>query len=390
VIVAGNYILNIKVNDIVIPIEPQKIEEFTITQDIDRLLPVFKLRVDDPTGILTHIIPFDKSSNSIIIEIARGTNYDNLNSFKFTVERRACREEGKYEVSGVLDIDGLFSSSKCRSLVENLKTNLENLALDELEVSKTEVGSSLDYKKTILQPYWTNGKLLRYLKNNVIGRGDEAGYSCFIKNMKGKTTFVFKSLDELYSTAIKYQFIVGPDVLKNYLPVYTYKVYDNSELITDFGAKLQSYSYFNYSTGEYIDDSVPANNFLSLTEYFLINDDDVSDSTPFNKLGRSNSFTSDFNGKVRNSYYNRLGQLINMWISTPGLENAVPGDMVQVVFGEMFQRKNLFIYQHTGTWMVKRVVHIIGQSFLTNLLLVRNGIDTSEKNTLMAAVKQKK
>jgi len=389
-IVTGNYILNIKINNIVIPIEPQKIEELTITQDIDRFLPVFKLRVDDPTGIFTHVIPFDKSSNSISIEIARGANHDNLNEFKFTVERRACKEEGKYEISGMLDIKNLFSSSKCRSFTGNLKTNLENLALNELEVSKTEIGKSLDYDKTVLQPYWDNGVLLRYLKNNVLGNNNEAGYNCFIKNIKGKTTFVFKSLDELYASAIQYKFIVGPDALKNHYPIYTYKIYDNSELITDYGAKLQKYTYFNYDTGENVDDSISVEDFTSLTNYFLINDDDISDSTFFNRLGRSNSFTSDFDGKVRNSYYNRLGRLISMWASTQGLENIAPGDMVRVIFGEMLQRKNLFLYQHTGYWMVKRVVHIIGQSFLTNFLLVRNGIDTDKENTLMKATKKKK
>lgn len=384
-IVAGNYILNVKIDDIIVPIEPQKIDEFTITQDIDRLLPVFRLRVTDPTGSLIHIIPFDKASSDISLEIARGTNHDNLNEFKFTVERRRCIEENKYEIAGVLDVNELFSSVKCRSLTGNLKTNLENIATTELEIPETEVGVSLNYEKTIIQPHWTNAKLLRYLKNNVVGRDNEAGYHCFIKNIKGRTVFVFKSLDELYVKPVEYKFIVGPDTFQNYYPVSMYRIYDNSELIADYGAKSQEYDYFNYNTGEYVDKSIPVNDCPSLAEHFLINKDDVSDGAPFFRFGRSNDFTTDFDGKARNSYYNRLKQLICMWISTCGLENVVPGDIVQVIFGEMLHRKDLFVYQHTGLWMVKRAVHLIGQSFLTNLLLVRNGIDTEMDTSLIPA-----
>lgn len=389
-ILSGNYALNIKIGDIVVPIEPQKIEEFTITQDIDRLLPVFRLRVADPTDAFAHIIPFDKTSNSISLEIARGSNYDNLNEFKFIVERRECLEDNKYEIAGILDVSGLFSSVRCRSLTGNLKDSLEDIASTELETSKSEVGASLNYDKTVLQPHWTNAKLLRYLTKNVVGASSEAGYHCFIKNVKGKTTFVFKSLNELNLTPVEYKFIVGPDTFQDHYPILSNRIYDNSGLITDYGAKSQAYSYFDYDTGVYTDKSISVEDFQpSLTKYLLINDDDVNESV-YIHLGRSNSFTSDFDGKVRNSYYDRLGQLINMWASTYGLENIAPGDVVLIIFGGMLHRKDLFVYQHSGLWMVKRVVHLIGQSFLTNLLLIRSGVDTEMETSLMKATAERK
>jgi len=388
--VAGNYILTIKIGDDEVVIEPQKIEELTITQDIDRFLPVFRLRVKDPTAALTQIIPFDKASNTISIGIARGDTHNNLNEFKFTVERRVCIEEDTYEISGVLDIDDLFSASKIRSLTGNLKDNLEVLATDELKISEVEVGSSLDYDKTIIQPNWNNAGLLKYLRYNLLGKGEEAGYFCFIKNKNGQTIFVFKSLFELYLNSVKYKFIVGPDSRKNYYPVSSFKIYDNSELITDYGALSQRYEYFKYSTGEYLSESIPIENFSSLTDYFLVDKEDKVSGISFMGVGHSNSFTSDFKGRVKNNYYRRLGDLIHMWISTYGLEDISPGDIVQVVFGEMLHRKQLFLYQHSGLWMVKRVVHIVGKSFLSNLLLVRNGIDTDMDTSLLPAINQRK
>jgi len=389
-IISGNYILNIKIGDVVVPIEPQKIEEFTITQDIDRLLPVFRLRVADPTNVLTQIVPFDKTSNNISLEIARGSSYDNLNEFKFIVERRMGLENNKYEIAGILNINGLFSPNRCRSLTGNLKTSLEDIASTELETTKSDVGASLNYDKKILQPHWTNSKLLRYLTRNVVGIGKEAGYHCFIRNVEGKTTFVFKSLNELYLTSVKYKFIVGPDTFQDHYPILTYRIYDNSGLITDYGAKSQVYSYFDYDTGKCVDKSISVADFQpSLTKYLLIDDDDVNESF-YLLLGRSNRFTPDFDGRVRNSYYSRLGQLINMWASTYGLENIAPGDIVQVIFGEMLHRKDLFVYQHSGLWMVKRVVHLIGQSFLTNLLLIRSGVDTEMETSLMKSSVERK
>jgi len=389
-IVSGNYILNIKINDVNVPIEPQKIEELTITQDIDRFLPVFRLRIVDPTNTLVHIVPFDKDLNTISIEVARGTNYDNLNEFCFFVKRRICDDEGKYEISGMLDIDNLVSSPKSRSLTGSIKTNLENIALNELEVNETEVGKSLDYNKVIIQPRWTNGKLLRYLKNNLGGSNSESGYCCFIKNVRGKSIFVFKSLNELHLKPVEYKFIVGPDIFSNYYSVSKYRIFDNSSFIADFAARSQPYKYFNYDTGEYANSNISIEDFPSLTQYFLINEDDISYDEISPRLGRNNDFTDDFNEKVRNSYYNRIKQLVSMWISTSGLENIAPGDIIQVIFGEMFSRRQLFMYQHAGLWMVKRVVHIIGQTFLTNLLLVRSGIDTDEPNSLLKTTKQRK
>jgi len=389
-IVAGNYILNLKISDVEVPLEPQKIQEITITQDIDRFLPVLRFRVSDPTNSLAHVVPFDRRMNTMSIEVARGARYENLNEFVFLVKRRFCDDESTYEVEGVLETEDLFGASKCRSLKGNVKTNLEDLAKNEIGVSKTEVGASLNYEKTIIQPNWSNAKLLKYLKNNLSGALGEGGYVCFIKNVRGEKIFVFKSFDELSMSTIKYKFIVGPGVFPDYYPVSKYKIFDNSPLIIDYLRKGQLYTYFDYDTGEYTSDSVSLEEVTSLTQYLLVNKDELPHGGSVALLRRNNDFTSDYKGKVKNSYYAGMRDLISMWISTHGLENISPGEVVQVVFGEMFSRGRLFLYQHSGRWLVKRVVHILGQTFLTNLLLIRSGVDTDEPNSLVEAVRRRR
>ena len=68
----------------------------------------------------------------------------------------------------------------------------------------------------------------------------------------------------------------------------------------------------------------------------------------------------------------------------------VPGDIVKVVFNEAFASGDFFLYQHSGFWLVKRVVHVLTSSFMSNILLTRNGIDSSIENTLVEAVHQKR
>lgn len=382
----GNYSIDIKFGGISIPVSPQMIQELTITQDIDRLLPTFKLVLKDATGVLGEIVPFDKNQNNITIEIARNQDLTEANEFSLKVERRETNIDKEYAVQGLLNIKGLLDPQRTRAVSGNtIKSALETLVADDLEISDTEIGSSLAYKKTLLQPNWTNAKFLIWLKNNIIGKTNESGYHCFIKNMASKPIFVFKSLDEILKSPVKYNFIVGPKAYKDFYPINSYKIFDDSSLLSAFSAKSQAYSYFDYDTGEYISNEIDISGCPSLAENHLVDDDSTIEGQTFNykELGRSNDFTSDFAGRLSNLYYNKTTELIKMWASTWGMENIAPGDIVKVLFNEAMQRNgNLFIYQHSGYWMVKRVVHIITNSFMTNILLERSGIDTDIANSL--------
>jgi len=384
----GNYLLNLEIGDEVVPISPGMINVLTITLDIDRILPTFKMVLKDASGLLGEIFPYDNSSSSIGISVARSSNLDRLNQFKFRVKRRNVTQDRFYEVEGLLDVEGLLSPQRGRALTGNLKTSLERISAEELEISSTEVGASLDYDKRVLQPQWTNIKLLRYLKKNLGGRNNEAGYYCFIKNQNGEKIFVFKSTNELFSSSLRYKFIVSHKQYQDFYPVMDYRLLDNSGLLSDFGAQDLNHYYFDYNSGTYEHLSSPISGYSGLTQNFLIDKDNDSEFKFTTGLGRSNAFTEDFSEKIRNILFDKLTNLAHMWISTWGLENISPGDIVLVIFGEALKRGKLFSYQHAGYWMVKRVVHIIGQTYLTNLLLVRAGVDTDIETSLVEVSKQ--
>lgn len=387
--VVGNYSLNIEVGGTPTAIPPQMIRELTITEDLERLLPTFKMTLKDATKLLSDVAPYDNNSNAIRVEFARGIDTTDLNTFDFLVKRRqALSPEEVYSVEGLLDVPSILTDYKKRALIGNIKTSLETIARDEMKIATTQIGSSLNYEKSILQPNWTTSKLLRYLRKNLVGRGGEAGYYTFVMVQRGDQIFVMKSLDELLQTSVQYRFIIGHRGHQEFYPVSQYRIFDNSPMISDLGGKVQSYQYFDWDTGTYKDGSVEIDDCPSLSEFFLIDKSNNTDSILYTNTGRSNDFTSDFDGRVRNDYYRRLNSNIVMWMSTWGLENISPGDIVQVVFSEALERDNLFLYQHTGLWMVKRVVHILGMSYMTNLELIRCGVDTDISTSLLEATKR--
>jgi len=78
-----------------------------------------------------------------------------------------------------------------------------------------------------------------------------------------------------------------------------------------------------------------------------------------------------------------------MWITTIGLSNMTPGKVVQVFFPHGADAGNLYSYQYSGYWLVERVVHNIGDTFMTKLLLTRNGLDTDKETTLLKSTNKR-
>ena len=384
--IIGNYLLRILIGGVEVPISPQMIGQINIAQDLDRLLPTFKMVLKDATGLLGDILPYDKKSNEITIAIARSDTPKNINNFDFVIKKRSPTWEKVYDVEGVLNVKDLLTGPKIRSLTGSIKTNIETIAKDELELNETEIGASLDYNKVLIQPNWSNARLFEYLKENIVGKTGEGNYYCFVKNLIGSPILVFKSIQELFLSPVSYKLIVGHKAYEDFYPISDYRLIDNSSLVSDFGSSKQQYSYFDYENGTYESSEVELDDYPSLCKIHLVDSDKETQVITFSKLGRNNAFTSDFKGKIQNNFYGRVTEFIHMWATTWGLENICPGDMVLVFFSESLIGGNLFTYQHSGLWMVKRVVHLIGSTFMTNLLLVRNGVNTDLETTLKEAV----
>ena len=106
--------------------------------------------------------------------------------------------------------------------------------------------------------------------------------------------------------------------------------------------------------------------------------------------GRTNDFDGEFQGWAEGSYANRLVDLVQMWITTQGLPNALPGQTVQIFFPQGAASNNLYSYMAQGFYLVKSVVHNCGSIFTTKLLLTRQGVDTNVSTSLLPATTYKR
>ncbi len=390
-------------------LEPQNIREFSITMDINRFVPSFKMVMNDAAGFFSNYLPFDRISLSRMQVMLGGyakKNPEDVTQFFFDVYRRKPTEEMIYDMEGLLGVTSLFSPTKIRGFTGNVSTTIEQLA-DEAGIHKTEISSSLNYPLNILQPNWTNGQLLVYLQDNLIGKTGETGYFCFIKCVGMKNTLVFTCLRDMLLQNPKYKFILSPNPVtakltessefETYLPILEYRVIDSYKLLGVSGCRQQDYMYYDYYNGGFKKASILAkggtNPYISMCNYFLIDEEDVgTDNQSIDSCGRSNDFTRDFKGLATNTLHKRITDLSKIWITTFGVDDIYPGDVVEIV-----RFPNLVVDAahpgasiYTGYWLVERVVHSIGFNYTTRLLLTRNGINTVLPTSLMKADPAKK
>lgn len=379
----NNYLLRTQFGENEIILEPNIINYFNIEQNINEFLPSCRISLVDSSGALTHLVPFDKSINTVSVQCGRNLSSEDYNEYQFDVYRRY-PEENIYDINGLLTIKDLFNPALTRGLGGTVKDILTSIAIDELKADSVEISSSLDYAKNLVQPNLSNAQFLNYLKENLVGKNNLAGFYCFIKVVDSKKIFVFKTLNELISMGSKYKFIVNSEPVEDYLPIFGYKIWDNYKIFNDLGGSQQTYSYFDYDTGKIISSSVDLTDHISLTDYYLIDANDNS-ANDFPTLGRSNSFSSNFIGAVKGDFYKRVSGLVKMKVATLGLINIAPGEIVSIIFGKGILSGNMLNYQYSGNWLIERVVHAYKNAHYTYLYLTRNGIDTSFDTTLLKA-----
>lgn len=388
-----------------INVEPQNIKEFTITLDINKILPEFHLIINDSTGLFTHVIPFDHNLSKFHVQLGRITKgtIEDTTLFSFDVYRRKPNSDMLYDINGLLQAKDLFSPGHNRALTGNVKESLEALGT-ALGAKTSEVSVSLDFTKTILQPGWSNKKLLNWLQENLLGKANEANFYCFMKCVGLDPVFVFKHVKDFWQAKPKYNFALSSEIVKDtvsgevYWPVMQYRLFENYKAIGVKGCRRRECGYFDYDTSSFkmesyeIDGNTdPQLDYNSFTEYHQIDIEDDADANIANfHTGRNNGFTTNFRGKTLNEFHKDITNLSKLWIDVIGVDDIYPGDIVNVLYLEQQPPLGKIGYQHQGFWMVERVVHIISGEFITRLLLTRNGSNSGQACQLLPAAKGKK
>lgn len=392
----NSYVLQLYLGNNLIGNIPSMLEHFSIVQDINSLLPTCRIKLTDSGDGLNHLAPLDNNFNTIRVSLKQSMHSEITNEYSFAIFRRYPKPK-LFDASCILNVPNVFTPQYCRGFGKKnarqqryrgtVKQIIEDIAVYDLGFTNTEVSTSLNYNNNLLQPNITNAELLVNLAQTLQGAEGESGYYCFATVAEGKKIFHFKHINEILNQIPKYKFYVSPDMVDGHLPIIDYKIYDNYRLFKNMGLKQQAYGYFDYATGTYVDTNVDYTGLHPLAQYHMMNANEPNDSanTP---LGRNTDFTEDFVGRVGGDYYKRLNGLTKMWITTYGLGDIKPSDIVSILFGDAMVSGQLNDYLYQGDWLVEKVVHLIGQTHITKLLLSRNGVDTTKETTLLRAIKR--
>lgn len=382
----GNYFLKLKFGDDELLTTPDTLKDVTLIQYMDKFVPSLKLQLVDSQGLLQHLFPFDKYMSRIFLQFGLTYAGTEFNSFDYMVWRRynetLFQESSVYDVGCLMDVKDLFYPTHIRSWDQSVRTTLTDIAINEMKVDEVDISPSLDYVKQIIQPSWSNLQLFSYLKKNLEGSDGEFGYKIYFKNVDGKTIFVCRTYEELINQSIKYKFMISDIPYKDFYPIYDFDIKDNYKI---WGFQRRGYSYFDYDNSELVDVDVNVNEFPSLTFYHMMEKDDGTDSYGLSFDGRSNDFSSTFVGRAKSRFQEGLMNLVQMWTLTHGITNIAPGDLVEVIFAQSFPQADINRFQYSGYWLVKRVVHQFGDTHRMRLLLIRNGLNTDLKTTLVPA-----
>jgi hypothetical protein len=386
--VANNYLLSIKFGDKDMSINSSIIQECTIVQDIRKFLPEFRFVIKDTSGLLSHVVPFDKKMSRVSFKLANNVDSNKMDFYDFLVYRRELLSEGTingdYDIRGMLNIDNLHSPKYIRSFNSSVDSVIR-LVGAELGITNFEISSSLDIKKTIIQPNWTNAQLLRYLSETVEGNNGESNYRVFIKVKENAKILVFKSLRELITSTVKVKHIVSDKAFEDYKASYGDSILDNYRYLGILGCRKQTFTYFNYDTGTFTKKEKDLSKVVGLSEHHLIDKSDPEEGLVYNNTGRTNIYNGTFDASINSLFESRVLDLVKMWLTAPGDLTIKQGDVIRVLFPQGFSTGKLFSYQYAGYWLVERVVYHLSDTFTMSLLLTRNGLELRKKTSLVPA-----
>ncbi len=381
--IGNTYYFNLKIGETQIGISPANLNSCNIITDMKRFLPYYQLSLRDEMGLLTHQMPTDSRFDKIKLSLDPQDYVD----IQFRVKREApVGESGNqavYETEGLLDIRNLFSPSITRGFgTKSIGEIVQQIAI-EIGCDGSEVGqSAFGLKAITYQPNWSNAKFLNYLK-------DKGGYYCFILFRKNRKILVFKNIDEMTIANNFKEYIYTEATDDPRLPTArNLKIYNNAGVLREEGIYQSNYSYYDYKSGKYVFANTDIDNMkmVSLSEYYAITPEDKGLSFVDN-IGGSEQFNVAF--KKQQQHKQKINDLIKVWVDIDGDVTMEPGKIIKLKF--LFGvGTDLFSYQHSGYWLVERVIQSYGAIHITRLLLTRPGFSGVMRDTSFVVPKRVK
>ena len=413
--VVGQYFMEFKIGDSVIPITIDSLNYMDVFEGIDRFLPTINLSFDDNSGVLTHMMLSD-TLNTLTVTFADDVYSDKIRSIEFDILRKnSTTDQGAQsviELSGTMRVTNLFSPNKKRGWASKSAKNVLGIIANEIGVFSINIDPKVDVVGDFAQHNLTNAEYLDCLRGDLSGRSGGSGFYIFFdcpSEILEQGTYVGEyiekslgaysprinvvSIETMLANKVKYIFVssekdVYDDKTHEY-PIFNFEPVDDGNLLSHAGVKEKSYSYFDFINGERVSSTIAINDrdtFVSLSDYIMTTDVSTSVSDDF--LGR-NSGSVESNG-VLNDYLKRVNDCVGVWLTTRGITDIYCGDIIQVVYIQGMADDELYSYIYSGYWLVTRVIHHFDSRYVTKLLLKRPGFDTDTETSFLKSTNRKK
>lgn len=413
--VGGDFYLRLSIGGDTVDINTEVLHSLTVIEYLDSMVPTLHMRIEDPAGALGAIILNDEVSGIMEIEFSAVLNPRDMKHYKFRIFRRkfATTEigQGVVDLSGWLYVDNLFSPKKSRGSGLSVK-GMVGVVANDTGVYRLKVSDGCEEAVALPQPNMTNFEYLETLRNRSKGTNGEVGFYVFydcpptVKSAEENSTqdYIIR-IDGAYSPRLNFMSVVdytrNPSRYKfvDYnvylagtgsdtdLPRVAFELADKGRMEEVYGVKSFDYAYFDFVTGSRVDGSIDSSDsrFLSLTDYIAC----PETSTGMLALPEGGASTTMVE-QAEGTYFRRANSVITAWLTTRGLVDIACGDIVEVVFTNVSESDAMFDFSCNGFWMVSRVIHDFSTTYMTRLLLVRPGLDTGMKTSLIKATNVKK
>jgi hypothetical protein len=389
-----NYSLSFSIGGIPFQLAPQNFKSLDVIEYIDRFLPAFTITLKDASGVLANNMLNDETYGQVEIQFASAYNLQMTKDMTFRVYRK--KSEGHTDQSnnimldGLLDVKNLFAPEYQRGWAN---VPISKILLDiggSMEIPNYDYDPSMSAFTSIVQPRWANSLFLRWLADRLELATGEGGFFVFIDasvasdvNPRGAPRLTFRSINSFLkqtpTKTLSFDKISTSDIL----PIINHEVVDNNIVYNLIAPAQQPFTYFDYELGEQIEDEadVGDDSMTALSNYISFDPYLNQEGTCIDDIGRTTEFNPTYTPVIQGIVNKNANSILGLWVNTLGFTDIRCGDIVKcVTISDSDQMAN---HQFTGNWMVARIVHHLDNTYITRLLLVRPGIDTSLDTSLL-------
>lgn len=385
-----------EVNEISMSV-PRKL---VIHEGFGLLSPIVVLTIADARGdMFNHMMP----DTGAKFNLAIGRDVDDAITFpmkiaKYEQANSALGRPHDMEMKITFVMEGWFNTftkKHSRSWKDKLVTEVVEEIAGECGFSSVEVTPSKDTLESIIQPWWSNSTMMKWLRKRGYPDTDTDGHYEYGMNLDGVFKFmsvndiIEKKLPEIRSKSVPVLRLQAPktdtseyvaDLNANkMIPAFFVSISNTNEYMSGIsaGASGITPTWWDWETGEYKSEQLAfdGQRFPQLSDLSMIRDVDVEANIQFN--GGRDTRTVEY---ARNELSEASNSMNSIVVMTQGTPYARSFEVMEIIIPNTDLGSKIPINEiHSGFYTVAGVQHIfaLGEDtgYTTEMTMVRHGVD---------------